>query len=119
MGPVLAIVDDLFFSAKLQETASQTGAQLVTLCAAEFQPDRVRAQKPGLIVVDLNANSGRPLETVRQLKRDEALKTIPVVAFLSHVQTDLKRAAEEAGCDRVLARSRFSAELPGILTSLT
>jgi hypothetical protein len=43
------------------------------------------------------------------------LKETAVLGFLSHVQHDLKAAAAEAGCDRILPRSAFTAELPDIL----
>jgi hypothetical protein len=38
-----------------------------------------------------------------------------VVGFLSHVQKDLAVAARESGCDRVMARSAFTRDLPEIL----
>jgi hypothetical protein len=34
------------------------------------------------------------------------------------VQTDLIQAARESGCDRVMARSAFSQNLPAILAEL-
>jgi hypothetical protein len=37
------------------------------------------------------------------------------LGFYSHVQHELKLAAVEAGCDRILARSAFTAQLPDIL----
>ncbi|MBI4455188.1 MAG: hypothetical protein HY644_04735 [Acidobacteria bacterium] len=53
------------------------------------------------------------VELIRELKQRGL--TIPMVAFVSHVRADLVKAAEEAGCDRVVARSYFSAHLPDIL----
>jgi hypothetical protein len=41
---------------------------------------------------------------------------VPTVGFLSHVQRDLAVAAREAGCDRVMARSAFTKDLPTILS---
>jgi hypothetical protein len=38
-----------------------------------------------------------------------------VIAFGAHVQTGLLEAARAAGCDEVLPRSRFSAQLPELL----
>ena len=43
---------------------------------------------------------------------DPALSAIPTVGYVSHVQADLKRGAQEAGCDTVLARSALSQNLP-------
>jgi hypothetical protein len=37
------------------------------------------------------------------------------MAFFSHVQVELQRAAQEAGCDQILPRSQFTATLPQLL----
>lgn len=115
MPSVVAIVDDLFFVSKLQETARLVGAQLVTVRAAAFHLDDLRQQKPALIIFDLNTTSGNAAELIRQLKSDAELKEIPVMAFFSHVQVELQRAAQEAGCDQILPRSQFTATLPQLL----
>lgn len=115
MAGVLAVVDDLFFLAKLQETARQMGVELATVRAADFRLESVRAQRPALAIFDLNARSADAVELVRQLKADGELSEIPVLGFLSHVQVDLQRAAEQAGCEQVLPRSKFTANLPALL----
>jgi CheY-like chemotaxis protein len=115
MPSVVAVVDDLFFVSKLQETARLVGAQLAIVRAAAFHLDDLRRQKPALIIFDLNTTSGNAAELIRQLKSDAELKEIPVVAFFSHVQVELQRAAQEAGCDQILPRSQFTATLPQLL----
>ena len=115
MDQILAVVDDLFFVSKLQETARLVGAQLATVRAAAFHLDDLRRQKPALIIFDLNTTSGNAADLIRQLKSDAELKEIPVLAFFSHVQVELQRAAQEAGCDQILPRSQFTATLPQLL----
>jgi CheY-like chemotaxis protein len=115
MPSVVAVVDDLFFVSKLQETARLVGAPLAIVRAAAFHLDDLRRQKPALIIFDLNTTSGNAAELIRQLKNDAELKEIPVMAFFSHVQVELQRAAQEAGCDQILPRSQFTATLPQLL----
>lgn len=115
MTPVLAVIDDIFFLAKVQGTAKQAGVPLKIISAANFNLETVRREKPSLLIVDLNAKSGDVLEAIGQLKTDSDLRDVPVVAFLSHVQTELQQAAQEAGADQVMPRSQFSANLPQIL----
>ena len=115
LGPVLAVVDDLFFVSKLQETARQVGAEVRVVRAADFRAESLRQARPALAVFDLNATSANTVELIRQMKADAELKEIPVIAFLSHVQVDLQRAAQAAGCDQVLPRSKFTASLADIL----
>ena len=117
---VLALVDDLFFQAKLAETARKVGVTLTTVStggalvtALEGVQERASpGDLPRLVVVDLNARQGA-LEAIEQLHRSGNL--VPVIGFLSHVQTDLARRAEAAGCKQVLPRSSFTANLSEIL----
>ena len=53
----------------------------------------------------------RPLSLIAKLKADTETKGINLIGYLSHVQGELKHAAQEAGCDMVMARSAFSTNL--------
>ncbi len=110
MGRVLALVDDLFFRAKLIETARHTGVELACFATPEDLVEEARAHPPALIVLDLNA-AHDPLRAVEQLAPGNSM---PLIAFLSHVQTDLAERARRAGCTEVMPRSQFSKELPAI-----
>ena len=115
MATVFAVVDDLFFIGKLAGTAKQVGATLQTTSAGKFSLDVLRQQRPALVIFDLNAASASPVELIRELKADSELGATPVIGFFSHVQVELMRAAEEAGCDEVMPRSKFTAMLPDLM----
>ncbi|MEK6718261.1 MAG: response regulator [candidate division NC10 bacterium] len=115
MGGVIAAVDDLFFWAKILETAERLNVPLALVRSPGELLEKARAFRPALVIVDLNAEGCRPLEALRQVKADPELKDTPVLGFYSHVQHELKASAAEAGCDRILARSAFTAQLPDIL----
>ena len=117
---VLALVDDLFFQAKLAETAGKLGVKLKTVAtgAALVQAFKgapggsARGDLPRLVVVDLNARQG-PVEAIEQLHLSGV--PVPIIGFLSHVQTELAQRARAAGCQQVLARSSFTMNLSEIL----
>ena len=115
MPHVLAVIDDLFFIGKLTGPAKQVGITLQTTTAAQFSLDALRREKPALAIFDLNTTSANALELIRQLKADPDLAAIPVIGFFSHVQVELMRAAEQAGCNEVMPRSKFTATLPDLL----
>jgi PleD family two-component response regulator len=115
MAGVIAAVDDLFFAAKIQETAQRLNIPLRLVRSPEDLAAHARASRPALVIFDLNATGCRPLDAIRQLKADADLQSIPTLGFFSHVQQELKAAAAEAGCDRIVARSALTAELPEIL----
>ena len=111
---VLAIVDDLIFASKIVQTAKLAGID-VDFATAEQQVMNFAAQQPRLIVIDLNFNAINPLSLIAKLKQHPGLRQTTVLGFLSHVQADLKVAAQNAGCDVVLPRSAFSQNLSDIL----
>ncbi len=71
--------------------------------------------KPEVIILDLNTNSVEPLDVIEKLKADSETCKINLLGYVSHVQVDLKMAAQQKGCDIVMARSAFSQNLPLIL----
>jgi CheY-like chemotaxis protein len=111
MGIVLALVDDIFFQARISATAKQVGVELKMFGA----PDAlVAAAGVGgeLIVIDLNARADA-IGALNELR--EAGNQTPVIAFLSHVQTELAERARAAGCTEVMPRSKFTQDLAAIL----
>jgi len=112
MADALALVDDLFFQAKLLETAKQLSVQLRTFSASAPLLSEAVKSAPHVVIVDLNAKD-HPVEAIACLCSKSP--GLPIVAFLSHVQTDLADRARSAGCARVLPRSQFTRELATIL----
>lgn len=113
---VLAAVEDLLFKSKISETAAQLGIDTKFPRNPDGLLATLRDSPPDLLVLDLNSDRFEPLRLLREVASDEALRSIPTVGFLSHVQKDLAVAAREAGCDRVVARSAFTQNLPKILS---
>jgi DNA-binding NarL/FixJ family response regulator len=115
MADAIALIDDLFFLAKVHETAKHTGVTLETAATGEQLLKAAAANPAALILVDLNAKQG-PLDAVLQLcARNGKDSPRRVIAFLSHVQTDLAERARAAGCSEVMPRSKFTQNLAEIL----
>ena len=112
---VVAAVEDLLFRSKISETANALGVEALFPRSGKKLIERIYESPPDLLVLDLNSARFNPLQLLEQLKSDEVSRGVPVVGFLSHVQKDLAVAARESGCDRVMARSAFTRDLPEIL----
>ncbi len=115
---IFFFIEDLFFIAKIQETARKLG---VKVAFVKNEKDAVAAltagveeDRPGLIVFDLNNANAKPLTLIPKLKT-KLKKSTSIVGFLSHLQGDLKAKAVEAGCDTVMPRAAFSQNLPNLL----
>lgn len=111
MGRVVALVEDIFFIAKLRETAKQTGVALETTGTPAALAEAARTDTTSLLIVDLNARGS--IEAIEMLRAEG--NTLPVIAFFSHVQAELAERARLAGCEQVMPRSKFTRELAEIL----
>jgi cytosine/adenosine deaminase-related metal-dependent hydrolase len=106
---VVALIPDLLFGSNVQ------GA----LSAAGHEVELVGRLEPGLnadvLVVDLTAD---PTERVEQVKRARP-EGVPVLAFYSHVETDVRELAEAAGFELVVPRSRMAREGAALVERLS
>jgi hypothetical protein len=114
---IYAFVDDLFFLAKIQETARKLNVKVEFVKTEKDVFERMGQNgndKPTLIIVDLNNLNAKPLIIIPKLK-SKLKKETNIIGFVSHVQGELKMKATEAGCDMVLPRSAFSQNLAQLL----
>jgi len=111
---VLAVLEDLFFTVKINESAKRAGLNVAFVKSQRDALDQA-AGRPALIILDLNFASIHPVELIQKLKADPDLRKISLLGYVSHVQGVLKQEAQDAGCDMVLARSAFSQNLLPIL----
>ncbi len=115
---IICFIEDLFVVAKMQETARKLGVK-VQFAKAEKEAlaaitDVAEADRPSLIVFDLNNANAKPLTTIPKLKA-KLKRATSIIGYLQHIQGDLKLKAVEAGCDSVMPRSAFSQNLPNLL----
>jgi hypothetical protein len=115
---IFCFIDDLFFQAKIQETARKLGVKVEFVKGDKEGVARLidtpDAAKPTLVVLDLNNLNAKPLTLIPKIKT-KFKKATSIVGFLNHLQGDLKLKAVEAGCDTVMPRSAFSQSLPNLL----
>ncbi|HZY64747.1 MAG TPA: hypothetical protein VFE21_02570 [Rubrobacteraceae bacterium] len=112
---VLAAVEDLLFKSKILETAKELDVEARFPRSPKKLLAALEESPPELLILDLNSAHFEPLGLLKEIKSSETTSRVPVVGFLSHVQKDLAVAAKEAGCDRIMARSAFTRDLPRII----
>ena len=110
-APVLALPADLIFGARIRATAESSG---VTVYIAKNPEDLLAkaAEQPRLIILDLDRRGLRITDVITQLK---AVTTAPILAYVSHVQTDAIQEAKQAGATKVIARGAFANQLGELL----
>lgn len=119
---LLALVADLFFTSRIQSAVDRLGWSAAWVEEAgqvgDTGADFVRLLKkalPALVLVDLSMEALPWEEWVRAAKADPATAAVPVLGFGAHREAERLKQARQAGMDRVVAKSEFTASLPDLI----
>jgi hypothetical protein len=101
---VVAVAPDLLLGSKVEAMLSAAGHEVTLAPALAEAP----LDEANLLVADLDTENPEALVGLG----------IPVLGYYSHVNVETKQAAEAAGIDTVVPRSRMARELPQLVTDL-
>ena len=105
MARVAALVPDLMFASRIEETLQAAGHEVVVVPTIEA----IEAQGGAdLVIADVAEIDPSALQRAGSA----------VLGFYSHVDVDTRRRAEAAGVDVVVPRSRMAREMPELVDSL-
>ena len=111
---ILALEKDLFFSVKMRDTLRHHGMEVTIVRTFPAFVQRLAAtgeEKPALVIVD-TATTGVDWEAaIRQARKHR----FPVLAFGSHMDLEARARALQAGAQRVVANSKFTSDMPGLV----
>jgi thiamine monophosphate synthase len=107
---VVALAPDLFFASKIEATLAAAGHDVHV--ASTVGDTLAAATQAQIVIVDLHAERLEPADLA------ERLPGRALLGFYSHVDTETRRSAEEAGFDLVVPRSRMAREMPELVAGL-
>ena len=111
---ILALEKDLFFSVKMRDTLHHHGMEVTTVRTLPAFEQRLSAtgdERPALVIVN-TATQGVNWEAAIRQARAQGL---PVLAFGSHMDLEARAKALEAGAGKVVANSKFTSDMPGLV----
>jgi hypothetical protein len=111
---ILALEKDLFFSVKMRDTLRYYDMEVKTvrtLPAFEQGLTKPDGEKPALVIVN-TATTGVDWEAAIRMARTAGLK---VLAFGSHMDLEARAKALQAGAQRVVANSKLTNDMPGLV----
>lgn len=104
MARVLSIATDLMLASRVDAALTAAGHHVVRAASVDAAP----LDEVDLVVADLDAEDAEALAALAP----------PVLGYYSHVEVETRRAAEAAGVDLVVPRSRMARELPELAERL-
>ena len=105
---------DLIFTSKVTGTARSLGHRMLVAGNIEPAATMIAEWRPCVVFVDLTAGDLVSFESLLGYQKLSGPET-HFVAFGSHVDTETLATARAVGCDPVLPRSKFAAELPDLI----
>lgn len=104
MAQVVSIADDLMLASRVDATLTAAGHHVILARSVE----QASLDGADVVVADLDAAAPQELAGLG----------VPVLGYYSHVDTETRKAAEAAGLDLVVPRSRMARELPDLVARL-
>lgn len=114
---ICVLCSDLIFATKIRSTAESLAADVRLYSGTQRLLAGMLERPCALLIVDLSA-AGDPFDLIEQVNRQppEPGQRPTILAFASHVDQSAFERAEQAGANAVWPRSRFSSQLPGLLS---
>lgn len=109
---IVSFVPDLLMRSKIDVAARHYGAPVRHVADAAAWRRELAHGPIALVLLDLDHEGEEMVARVAEARRAGAGR---VVAFCSHVRTDLIQAARAAGAHTVMANSTFAASVPGLV----
>ena len=111
---ILALEKDLFFAVKMRDTLRHYDMEVTTvrtLPAFEQYLLAAAEERPELVIVNTATTGVDWEEAIRQARAHY----LPVLAFGSHMDLEARTKALKAGALRVVANSKFTSDMPGLV----
>lgn len=134
---VVAFVDDLMFTTRIQNVLSGLGYRVQWIgqaadidgedVEAAFTPgeqldgktghlfELITSWQPALLLFDLSNTAVPWRRWISILKSSAATRRLPVLAYGPHTNLEVMQEAKRVGADAILARSRFTADMPALI----
>jgi hypothetical protein len=114
-GPTgILLSRDLIFASKVIGTARELGHRVLVAGTSSLALAMIEQWRPRVVFLDLAAGALVAPEALLGYQGLAGPATA-FVAFGSHVDAEALAAARAAGCDPVMPRSKFSADLPELI----
>ena len=115
MPKILLVEDQEMNRDMLSRRLIKRGYEVIIAVDGAEGLEKARAESPELILMDMSLPVMDGWEATRQLKADESMRSIPVVALTAHAMSTDREKAFEAGCD---AYETKPVELPKLLETI-
>lgn len=91
----MKLFNDLLAILKCESIPTRTGSNALALC---------RQHMPDLILMDIQLDGISGIDLIREMREDEKLKAIPIVAISAYAMKHEETRILQSGCDQYLSK---------------
>jgi CheY-like chemotaxis protein len=107
----ILVVEDVDFNRELVVQLLEDKYQVIEAVNGEEGLELAKRERPDLILMDLSLPVMDGWEATKQIKANDDLRSIPVIALTAHAMVGDEEKAVAAGCDDYLAKPLDEDEL--------
>jgi len=115
---ILVVEDQEDLRGILRDLLVSSGYEMLEAGDGQAGVDKAKAEKPDLILMDIQMPVMNGYDATRTIKADPDLKPIPVVAISSFAMKGDEEKARAAGCDHYVTKPYSPMQLLKIVRSL-
>ena len=101
---ILVVEDQEDLRGVLRDLLTSSGYEMLEAPDGQAGVDKAKAEKPDLILMDIQIPVMDGYEATRQIKADPDLKSTPIVAVSSFAMKGDEEKARRAGCDHYITK---------------
>ena len=105
---ILVAVNDVFFYTKIRDALLPRGYRLERTRTQQEVMEKATALGPAAIILNMNDVTLDAFRALVQIKGDDRLRAIPVLAFANHEEVETWKRAKELGITKIVSRNEFS-----------
>ena len=110
MSPtILVAVTDIFFYTKVRDALRPQGYTLERIRSQDEVAGKTASASPAALILNMNDLAIDAFTALETLRADPALRSLPILAFANHEETDTWRRAKDLGVTKIVSRNEFSA----------
>ena len=106
---ILVAVTDIFFYTKVRDALRPQGYTLERIRSQDEVAGKTASASPAALILNMNDLAIDAFKALETLQADPALRSLPILAFANHEETDTWRRAKELGVTKIVSRNEFSA----------
>ena len=105
---ILVAVTDIFFYTKVRDALRPQGYTLERIRSQDEVAGTTASASPAALILNMNDLAIDAFKALETLQADPALRSLPILAFANHEETDTWRRAKELGVTKIVSRNEFS-----------